>query len=473
MGTVSQIKELLGNAGYIDNPQDMEMYLESWRGGHKGSTSLVAFPTTTEQVTEIVKICAGAQMPIVPQGGNTGLVGGAIPSSEGNEFLINLSRMNNIRKLDKNSGYIIAEAGCILQNIQECAADAGFLFPLSIGSEGSCQVGGIVSTNAGGNAVLHYGNMRDLVLGLEVVLPNGKVISSLERPRKDNTGYDLKHLFIGAEGTLGIITAASLKLFPAPKQIATAFLAVDNIDDAVGLLARLKAEIGDVITAFELISADALELVVEHISGARNPFASKHKYYILAEFSTSLNLSDDWLRTQVEQVLYGLIEAGKVKDAVLAESLAQAQDFWHIREHISQSVKQAGRGIHFDISLPVGNLAAFFKNTDRQIAKYDGRVKLVPFGHLGDGNIHYNMYMAGDIADSEFTKHKSTLQDIVYPACVKYGGSISAEHGIGVERKAELHKYKPESEIHLMQQIKSTLDPDNIMNPGKVVETDK
>jgi len=458
-----KFKKILGSGGYIDNPQEMAAYVEPWRAGKKGKTPLIALPSSTLQVVEIIKICAKEKIAVVPQGGNTGLVAGSTPSQKGDEIVINLSRMNKIREISKEGFFLTAEAGCILEKIQEEAEANNLLFPLSMGSEGSCEVGGFVSTNAGGSSVLRYGNTRDLVLGLEVVLPDGTIWNGLRFLRKDNTGYDMKQLFIGAEGTLGIITAATFRLFPLPKQTVTSFIAISDIAEINKLFLAIKNEIGENISAFEFMSKETLQLVLKHINGSRNPFEELHLYYILAEFSSSYEQDD--LKEKIEVLLSKYLESDEIKNVVIADSLSSAESLWKLRDSSSEAVKKEGNGLYFDICVPINLVADFIENTNKEITKYFDKAKIIAFGHGGDGNIHYDMNLPVEV--DENTKNK--IKEIVYDSCLSMGGSISAEHGIGVLRKYEFNKYKPAIEVNLMKKIKRAFDPDNIMNPGKLL----
>lgn len=451
-----QIKILLTPQGYKDIPGDMAPYLEAWRGGWKGVTPFIAFPSSTEQLSALVKLCAEARIPMVPQGGNTGLVGGAIPSLTGNELLINLSRMRKIRHIDPLNATLTAEAGCTLLEVQQAAQNAGMLFPLSMASEGSAQVGGFVSTNAGGTAVLRYGNTRQLVLGLEVVLPSGEIWQGLRGLRKDNMGYDLKQLFIGAEGTLGFVTAANVALFPQPKHRETMLFAIAHVDAALTLLHRFKEHTASAVTAFECISEAALSAVLKHIPGTRRPFAAEYPYYLLVECSVE--------RAMLEPLLAEIFAAELVQDAVIAESLAQHQQFWHVRESISDALRQSGKGMHFDIALPISAIPAFIEATNAALMTRYPTLTIAPFGHIGDGNIHYNM-----VAPEVTPEMKQAVKAMVYDACIAHQGSISAEHGIGQERKAELYRYRSPLELQMMHSIKTAFDPHGLMNPGKVL----
>ena len=461
---LGEIKKILGN-GFIDEPARMEPYLTAWRGGFTGRTPLVALPSSTAQLSDIVKICAKNRIGIVPQGGNTGTVGGATPSPAGDQLLVCLSRMNKVRDIDKAASAVTAEAGVILQSLQEAASEAGFLFPLSMASEGSAQVGGAISTNAGGTAVLRYGNMRDLVLGIEAVLPGGEILSGLKSLRKDNMGYNLAHYFIGAEGTLGIVTAATLKLFPKPQQSLTAIAAIPGAEAALELLGDFRVECAEYLSAFEIMSNAAVELVLKHIPGARRP-GSPSPYYMLIELDSSSPAAP--LQAMFEAIAGKALENGCASDMVVAETLAHARQFWHLREHIPEAVRKQGSGIHFDIALPLAEIPGYMQAAEAAIRAAAPDVMLVPFGHIGDGNLHYNMCFPRPPGD--FAGLKKRIEDIVYGEVVKRKGSLSAEHGIGQSRRAEMRLCRTPVEIELMKKIKRAVDPDGLMNPGKLFE---
>jgi FAD/FMN-containing dehydrogenase len=466
---LSQIKNILGAGGFIDDPEVMQPYLVAWRGGWTGKSPLIAMPNATEQVAAIAAICHKHHIPLVPQGGNTGTVGGCIPSKQGNEIVINLARMNKIRDLDTVGAIVTAEAGVILQNLQDAAAKAGLLFPLSLASQGSAQIGGNISTNAGGVAVLRYGNMRNLVLGVEAVLADGQIISGLKKLPKDNTGYSLSQYFIGAEGTLGIVTAATLRLFPALRQRLVAMIAISTADRALELLADFRGEGAEYLNAFEIISHAALERVVKNIPGARFPGKSDAPFYLLVELGASSDIVP--LRDIFESVAGAALESGKALDAVIAETLAQAAQFWSLRENISDALRKEGAVIHFDIALPLAQLSDFLRQTEPQVKAVAPDIVLAPFGHIGDGNLHYNMYFPTPPAVDAFASLKKKIQNIVYGEVQKRQGSISAEHGIGIDRRAEMAYSKSPAEIEMMKKIKRALDPENLMNPSKLFQS--
>jgi len=386
---LSRIAAVVGPHGLITDPTEMAPYLEEERGLYHGHARMVVRPGSTAEVAEVVRLCAEAGIGIVPQGGNTGLCGGAAPDVSGHQVLGSLSRMNHVRAVDPLNFTMTVEAGVILQTVQQKADEAGCLFPLSLGAEGSCQIGGNISTNAGGSGVLRYGNTRELVMGLEVVLPDGQVWDGLRSLRKDNTGYDLKHLFIGGEGTLGIITAAVVKLFPKPKDVQTAFCALADLDSVLALLARARATTGDQVTAFELVCRRGLELGCTHVPGVSDPFDALHEWYVLIELSTSR--PDSNLSEALETLLGAALEEGEVVDAVIAASLDQRNGLWRIREGVPEAQKREGGSIKHDVSVPTSSVPEFIRRATAEVeAALDG-VRVVPFGHVGDGNIHFNL----------------------------------------------------------------------------------
>ncbi|MDR2239108.1 MAG: FAD-binding oxidoreductase [Zoogloeaceae bacterium] len=442
-------------------------HLVDWRRRYSGEARCVVKPASTAEVAAVVAFCAEARIPMVPQGGNTGLVGGATPRRDGDEIVINLSRMKRIREIDIANDTLTAEAGCLLAEVQAAAADAGRLFPLSLASEGSCEIGGNLSTNAGGTAVLRYGNMRELTLGLEAVLPDGRVWHGLRGLRKDNTGYDLKHLFIGAEGTLGIITAAVLKLFPLPRRHATAWLALRDPAAAVALLSRLRGVCGERLAGFEIIGRPALELMLKHIPGARDPFAAASPWYVLVELADTLAESDP--SGMLETLLGVEIEAGRVTDAAVAQDLAQRQTFWQLREQISEAQRIEGISIKHDIAVPVSRIAEFIARADAALARAFPAARIVTFGHIGDGNLHYNLSRREVAANAELIARAPEVNRIVHDIVAELGGSISAEHGLGQLKRSEILRYKSAVEMDLMRAVKQALDPHGLMNPGKVL----
>ncbi len=464
---LDRLKAVVGARGFIADAADMASYLSEPRDLYHGRTPLVLRPGSTAEVAEILAICSVSATKLVPQGGNTGLCGGAVPFEAGDEVVLSLGRLNRVRAVDPLNDTMIVEAGCILENVQRAADDADRLFPLRIGSQGSCQIGGNLSTNAGGTAVLHYGNARDLVLGLEVVLPDGRVWDGLRGLRKDNTGYDLKQLFIGAEGTLGIITAAVLKLFPKPRDVQTALVGMTDVAAAVSLLEIAKSESGDQVTAFEIMPRLGVELVVKHIADCRDPFAEPQPWYLLIELASGR--ATGALRATLESILETGLEQDLVRDAVFAESHAQAELFWRLRDGLAEAQKPEGGSIKHDVSVPVSRVAEFIAAADSAVAALIPGVRSIAFGHIGDGNIHYNPLQPVDMERQEFIDRWQAVNDVVHAIIQRLDGSISAEHGVGRLKRDEITKFKPSVEIDVMRAIKATLDPQGILNPGKVV----
>src|SRR6266404_5623588 len=464
---LERIKAVVGSRGWIADPGEQEPYLVEARRLYRGATRLVVRPASTAEVATVVRICAEAGLPIVPQGGNTGLVGGGVPPEDGDNIVLALGRMNHIRAIDPVNFTMTVEAGCILADLQQAAAEADRLFPLSLGAEGSCQIGGNLSTNAGGIAVLRYGNTRELTLGIEVVLPDGQVWDGLRGLRKDNTGYDLKQLFIGGEGTLGIITAATVKLFPKPREVETAFLGLARIDAAMGLFARSRAVTADQLTAFELIPRAALDLALAHIAGTVDPLAAPHPWYVLLEMSSSQTASG--IRGLLERLLEAALGEDLVADGVIAESGAQAKELWHIREAIVEAQDYSG-SIKHDVSVPVSRVAEVVTRASRAVCDRLPGIRPIAFGHVGDGNIHFNLTQPDGMDKAAYLARWQEFNDIVHGVVRELHGSISAEHGVGTMKRDDITHYKAPIEIELMRRIKRALDPDNIMNPGKVVD---
>ncbi|MBS1136358.1 MAG: hydroxyacid dehydrogenase [Proteobacteria bacterium] len=464
---IGRLRALLGEAAVIADADGMAPYLADWRGRYRGSARCVLRPGSTEEVVAVVRMLAAAGVPMVPQGGNTGLCGGATADGSGRAVVIQLGRLQRVRAIDATNNTITVEAGCTLRQVQDAAAEADRLFPLSLAAEGSCEIGGNLSTNAGGVHVLRYGNTRELTLGLEVVLPDGRLWDGLRGLRKDNTGYDLKHLFLGAEGTLGIITAAVLKLFPRPKASAVAWLAVDSVAAAVDLLSRMRSRFGERITAFELIGRSALELVLKNIPRTRPPLLGTSPWSLLIEAGESLPDVD--VAAALEAALAEEMESGRVADAAVARSLAQAQDFWRLRENISEAQKVEGVSIKHDIAVPVSRIPEFIARADTDLALAFPGVRIVAFGHVGDGNLHYNLSQPEAGANAEFIALTPRANRIVHDIVASLGGSISAEHGLGQLKRGEILRYKSEVEMDLMRAVKRALDPHNVMNPGKVL----
>jgi len=462
---LDRIKRIVGEKGWSTDSETVAPYLADQRGLYQGDCAMLVRPNSTSDVAEVVKICAEADIAIVPQGGNTGLVGAGIPNSTA--VLISLGRMNKIRDVDPLDYTITVEAGCILADVQKAAENADRLFPLSLGAEGSCQIGGNLSTNAGGVNVLRYGNARELVLGLEVVLPDGRVWNGLKRLRKDNTGYDLKQLYIGGEGTLGIITAAVCKLFPNPKDVQTAFVALRDLDAALEVLARARSTSGDRVTSFELICRQPLASAIQFIEGVRDPLDEVYAEYALIEFSGARAHSG--MQEAMENMLSDGFETGEIIDAAVAQSEAQRAAFWHIREAVVEAQAFEGGSIKHDVSVPVSRVPEFIRTADIAITKLIPGARPVAFGHCGDGNIHYNIAQPVGADKQGFLDQWDRVTKTVYDIVVGLGGSFSAEHGVGQLKLPEMARYKDALELDMMRRLKDALDPAGIMNPGKML----
>ena len=458
----ARLKSAAGPGGWSEDPGEIAPHLSEWRGRWRGITSLLLQPSATSQVAEIVTICNSTRTPVVPQGGNTGLVGGQIPT-EG-EVLLSLERMNRIRSVSPNQNLLIAEAGVILAAAQEAAVKVDRLLPLSLAAEGSCTIGGNISTNAGGVHVLRYGMMRDLVLGLEVVLANGGVLELMKGLKKDNTGYDLKQLFIGAEGTLGVVTAAILKLSPLPVSYVTAMAVIPDITPALPLLNELQAATGAQVCVFEIIQGRALDLVLRHIPGTVKPFAGDHPWLLLIEVANSSALD---ATEATEQVLSRAIERGDVADAVFAKTARDREALWKLRETIPEAQRQQGVSIANDVSIPLSRMAEFVAMAEDAVQQILPQAKCITFGHAGDGNLHFAILAMGN--DQALAAARSRIEIAVNECVWRFNGSVSAEHGIGIAKREVLRRQKSITEIELMAAIKRTLDPNNILNPGKLL----
>jgi len=467
MTALEDIKQILGPGGFLETAADMAPYLTDWRGRHTGKAALVALPKSTAEVAALVKACHHAGIAMVPQGGNTGLVQGGVPDTSGREIVISLKRMNKILTVDPAANTATVEAGVVLAALQQAAADQSRLFPLSLGAEGSCQIGGNIATNAGGIHVMRYGPMRDLVLGLEVVLPSGEVWDGLKALGKDNTGFDLKQLFIGSEGTLGIITKATLKLFPAPKAIETAIIGGNDLRDMLAILTRLQDGFGERVTAFEIFPRSALEMVLGHIPGCRDPFSRAHAWYGLVDLWDTTPAPD--LGDRLQQALASCLKQELAEDAVVANSLAEGKAFWKLRETIAEAQKADGDGIKHDVSVPLGAIPEFIELADAAVEKIIPGFKRLAFGHAGDGNIHYDPCPPEGVDQQTFLSHRDMVNRAVHDIVVSLNGSISAEHGIGATRLAELRHYTPEVDIALSRAIKRAFDANGLMNPGKLI----
>jgi D-lactate dehydrogenase (cytochrome) len=464
---IEALKAMLGSGGWLETQADRAPFETDFRGLLRGKTPLVALPDSTERVAELVGFCARERIAIVPQGGNTSYCGGATPGPLGNELLLSLRRLRRIRSVDAPSDSLTAEAGCVLAELQSAALAVNRLLPMSLGSEGSATLGGIVSTNAGGTAVLRYGMMRALVLGLEVVLPDGRVLDQLSSLRKDNTGYDVKQLFIGAEGTLGVVTAATLRLFPRPAAAATAFVALPSPADALALLGSLREALGDAITTFEILPRTALEFVVRHVPGARDPFDATHPWYVLVE--ASLAAADPALAERFQSTLAAAIEGGAARDATVAASEAERAAFWRLRETIPEAQGREGASLKHDVSVEPARLPAFVEAGHALLGRLAPGARLVAYGHLGDGNLHFNLSEPAGGDGGTLAARTAEIRRAVHDLVAAHGGSFSAEHGIGQSKVGELERYEDPAALGLMRVIKQAIDPHGIMNPGKVL----
>jgi len=462
---IERLHAIVGDAGLVTDAAQCERHLTDWLGKWHGAAAVIVQPATPAEVADIVRICHETRTPIVPQGGNTGMSGGATPDASGEQVLLSLSRMNRIRHIDPINNTLTADAGVILSAIQTAAQEADRLFPLRLGAEDQCTIGGNLATNAGGTAALRYGNTRDLVLGLEVVLPDGRMWDGMRGLRKDNTGYGLRELFIGSEGTLGIITGVVLKLFPAQRGRATAWLGVQSPLCAVTLLTQLRARCGERLNAFELMSRSCIDLVAEHHGDTMLPIAP-HPYHLLIELSDT---DADAMEVVLERAVDHALENGLADDAVIARNDAQRAAFWRIRERISDAQVHAGKAIKHDIALPVSGLAPFIERADAAIADQFPHGRLANFGHIGDGNLHYNVLVDKTMDDDTYARNIVDMNRIVHDLVAAHGGSISAEHGVGQLRREALKSYKSPIEMELMLRIKQAFDPNQLLNPGKML----
>lgn len=461
---LNALRDAIGAAHVLTEPSIMAPRLVEDRGLRRGSALALLRPGSTEEVSACMRLCHAAGMPVTPQGGNTGLAGGGVP--EGG-IILTTERLNRIRQVDPTNATMTVEAGCILANIQAAADAVDALFPLSLASEGSCQIGGNLSTNAGGTAVLRYGNTRDLVLGIEAVLPDGRILNDLNGLRKNNTGLDLKNLFIGAEGTLGIITAAVIKLFPKPTSRATALVACLGPDPALALYARMRGQAADSLSTFEYIDRLGLQMVIDHAPGCADPMPQPYPAYCLVELTG--NGAQAALDAQLQNALEAAFETQEIVDAVIGNSEAQKDALWALRENLSEAQKPEGASIKHDISVPVSRVADFIKTATQACVDHMPGLRPCPFGHFGDGNLHFNLSRPVDMEDAEFLAQYGAFNRIVHDIVHQMGGSFSAEHGIGIFKRAELRRYKDPVALELMAQIKATIDPRGLMNPGKVL----
>jgi FAD/FMN-containing dehydrogenase len=464
-------EKLIGSAYCLAEAADIEKFCQEPRDKFHGQTWLVLRPANTQEISKIMQYAYEHDLPVVPQGGNTGLVGGQIPDQSGRQIVLSCERLSKIRSIDPNSNVAVVEAGVVLEQLQKAAEEVQRFFPLSLGAQGSCQIGGNLSTNAGGTGVLAFGNMRDLALGLEVVLPDGRIWNGLRSLRKDNTGYDLKHLFIGAEGTLGVITAASLKLYPAPVSQQVAFAGVDNPHHALDLFNLAQSHAGSMLTGFELIPRVGMEFVFKHLDGSRDPLTQAHAWYCLLELSANSSALDSG--ALIEAILTKAFENGLIEDATVAQNRQQAEDFWRLRHGMSEVQKGEGGSIKHDISVPVSQVPVFL---DRAIPACTDTIpgcRPVPFGHMGDGNLHFNISQPVGADKSEFLARWEEINQKVHAIVSEMGGSISAEHGIGTLKRDLLPDVKDPVELQLMHQIKGLLDPKGLMNPDKVLSSNR
>ena len=459
--------EIVGEAHALTRPEDQAGYLREWRDLYVGQTPVVLRPGSTEEVSRILALAHEHGIGVVPQAGNTGLVGGQIPSMRGDEIVLSVSRLKTVRAVDGDGGTMILEAGVTLSDAQTVAENAGRLFPLSLASEGSCQIGGMLGANAGGTAVLAYGNARNLCLGLEAVLADGRIWHGLRTLKKDNTGYDLRDLLIGSEGTLGIITAAALKILPRPAEMATALVAIDSPEAALRLFRLAEETAGSTLTAFEFWVRRAMEFALAYVPNKRDPFASQHPWYALLEISSGE--MGGRAASQLETVLVKASEDGVVLDAVIAGSLSQASDLWRLRESLSEAQKGAGGSIKHDVSVPIARIPEFLARAAAVVERVCPGARPVPFGHFGDGNVHYNVSQPDGMDKARYLALWDAMSNAVHGLVAEMDGSISAEHGIGQMKREALVRYKSETELDMMRAIKKALDPKGILNPGKVL----
>jgi FAD/FMN-containing dehydrogenase len=465
---INDLRALVGERGILTAPSDIEPFLSDWRGLYHGKSPCVLRPADTQQLAEAMKLLSSRRVAVVPQGGNTSMVGGAMPDESGHQVVLSLGRMNRIRAIDPIDMTMVAEAGVILKTAQDAAAEAGCLFPLSLGAEGSATIGGVLSTNAGGNTTVRYGNARELMMGLEVVLPDGQIWNGLRRLRKDNTGYALRQLFVGAEGTLGIITAAVLRLFPQPRSREVAFCAVPDLASALALFRRFRDRDEASLSAFEYMSGAGIGLVLQHIPGATLPLAAPADHYVLVDLASPR--PDAGLRALVETVLGEAFEAGEVVDAAIAESAAQVQALWRLREEHSEAQKRAGANVKNDVSVPVSRVPELIRRASEAGERLMPGLRPVPFGHMGDGNIHMNFVRPEAMADADFLARSHDLMDAVNEVVRDLDGSFSAEHGIGRLKPDMLREWRGGPEFELMLKLKAAIDPAGLMNPGKVLD---
>jgi FAD/FMN-containing dehydrogenase len=457
------LKNIVGDGAWIDSPAELQPYVTEWRDRYTGSTPLMLLPSSTAQVAAIVGTCNEHGAAVVPQGGNTGLCGGAVPDTSNTQILLSFSRMKEIRAIEPENFSMTVDAGCVLADIQAAAGEVDRLFPLSLAAEGSCQIGGNLSTNAGGLNVLKYGTARDQVLGLEVVLADGSVWDGLRTLRKNTAGYDLKQLFIGSEGTLGIITAASLRLYPVPRNLQTAMLAISAPDAAIRILSALRSKLSDQLQTFELIPDRALRYVRRHIAGTRKPFEQASPWYVLLQSSTESG------EDRFQAALLGLLEEGAAQDVIVAKNETEAAGLWNMRHHISEAQKLEGASLKHDVSVPVNRIGTFIDAAEAAVLRHLPGARIVAFGHVGDGNVHFNVSQPREWLPQDFYAERDTIEGIVFGEVDRQRGSISAEHGIGRFKRRQLPDHIGQVELRTMQTLKSALDPKGTLNPGKVI----
>jgi FAD/FMN-containing dehydrogenase len=464
---IARLRSIVGVRGLLTEPADTAPYAEDWRRLYRGRTDAVVRPATTEELAAVVRLCADAGVPVVPQGGNTSMVGGAVPAEDGSELIISLSRLNRVRQIDPVDFSMTVEAGVTLKTAQDAAAEAGCLLPLSISAEGTAQIGGVLATNAGGNNTVRYGNARDLVLGLEVVLADGQIWNGLRRLRKDNTGYCLRQLFVGAEGTLGIITAAVLKLVPRPRDIEVTLCAVPTLEAALDLFTRFQRYDPAAIQAFEYMSGTGMSFVLKHIPDTTLPLSEPAPHYALIELATPR--PDAGLRGTLEHVLEAALEDGVVTDAVIAESEAQRAALWRLREEHAEAQKREGASVKNDVSVPVSKVPDLIRRATTACEALMPGIRAVPFGHMGDGNIHFNLQQPPDMDPEAFLARDHEIMDTVGEVVRELDGSFSAEHGVGKLKPYMMPDWRGGAELDVMRRIKHALDPRSLMNPGKVL----
>jgi FAD/FMN-containing dehydrogenase len=467
---MAELRQIVGPSGWSTDADILAIHATDWTGARFASTPLLLKPASAHEVSQIVGTCRAAGLKIVPQGGNTSLAGGSVPTGDGIEIVVNLSRMNRVREIDTFNDTMTVDAGCILSSLQEEAERVSRLFPLRLASQGSCQIGGNIATNAGGTNVVRYGNTRDLVLGLEVVLPDGRILSGLRGLRKDNTGYDLKQLFIGSEGTLGIITGAVLKLFPRPTAIGTAICALPDLASALDVLSLCKEKTGGQVTAFELMPRQGLELVFKHFPAQRFPLAKLHDWQLLIEFSSSED--EAYQQERIEAVLSEAFENGWIVDAAIATSIDQSRAFWGLREGLAQADMMEGALVSGDVSVPLSAVPDFIEQCSAEVLALIPEGRVVAFGHLGDGNIHYGLLQPEKMTAAEFLVHEPSVKEVIYRHALSAGGSTSAEHGLGSLKNEAVKTYRGDVDHDLMVAIKAAIDPHWMFNPGKVLKRD-